>query len=88
MKEEGALIAHRVSTTNLGLLLNARIAALDLGHLNVQEFINGTQNTLATVRRLAKSHGHLYNWYDTQTLEPVGDPFLSTVDNGNLVCCL
>jgi cyclic beta-1,2-glucan synthetase len=87
-KEEGALIAHRVSTTNLGLLLNARIAALDLGHLNVQEFINGTQNTLATVRRLAKSHGHLYNWYDTRTLEPVGDPFLSTVDNGNLVCCL
>jgi len=40
------------------------------------------------VRRLAKSHGHLYNWYDTRTLEPVGDPFLSTVDNGNLVCCL
>ena len=88
LKEEGGLIAHRVSTTNLGLLLNARIAALDLGHLTVQEFIAGTENTLATVRRLAKSHGHLYNWYDTRTLEPVGDPFLSTVDNGNLVCCL
>jgi hypothetical protein len=88
LKEEGGLIAHRVSTTNLGLLLNARIAALDLGHLTVQEFIAGTENTLSTVRRLAKSHGHLYNWYDTRTLEPVGDPFLSTVDNGNLVCCL
>ncbi len=88
LKEEGGLIAHRVSTTNLGLLLNARIAALDLGHLTVEEFIAGTENTFATVRRLAKSHGHLYNWYDTRTLEPVGDPFLSTVDNGNLVCCL
>jgi hypothetical protein len=88
LKEEGGLIAHRVSTTNLGLLLNARIAALDLGHITVQEFISCTGNTLATVRRLAKSHGHLYNWYDTRTLEPVGDPFLSTVDNGNLVCCL
>jgi len=88
LKEEGGLVAHRVSTTNLGLLLNARIAALDLGHITVQEFINCTENTLATVRRLAKSHGHLYNWYDTRTLEPVGDPFLSTVDNGNLVCCL
>jgi len=88
LKEEGSLIAHRVSTTNLGLLLNARIAALDLGHLTVQEFIADTENTLATVRRLEKSHGHLYNWYDTRTLEPVGDPFLSTVDNGNLVCCL
>ena len=88
LKEEGSLIAHRVSTTNLGLLLNARVAALDLGHLTVQEFITDTENTLNTVRRLAKSHGHLFNWYDTRTLEPVGDPFLSTVDNGNLVCCL
>jgi hypothetical protein len=83
LKEEGSLIAHRVSTTNLGLLLNARIAALDLGHLTVAEFISGTQNTMGTVKRLPKSHGHLYNWYDTRTLEPVGDPFLSTVDNGN-----
>ena len=88
LKEESGLIAHRVSTTNLGLLLNARVAALDLGHITVQEFISSTENTLGTVRRLAKSHGHLYNWYDTRTLEPVGDPFLSTVDNGNLVCCL
>jgi hypothetical protein len=88
LKEEGGLIAHRVSTTNLGLLLNARIAALDLGHITVQEFIQATENTLTTVRRLPKSHGHLFNWYETRTLEPVGDPFLSTVDNGNLVCCL
>jgi len=87
-KEEGKLTAHRVSTTNLGLLLNARVAAIDLGHLTVAEFIADTEKTLATVRRLPKAHGHLYNWYDNRTLEPVGDPFLSTVDNGNLVCCL
>ena len=87
-KEEGALTAHRVSTTNLGLLLNARVAALDLGHLTVSEFIAETEKTLATVKRLPKAHGHLYNWYNNETLEPVGDPFLSTVDNGNLVCCL
>lgn len=87
-KEEGALTAHRVSTTNLGLLLNARVAALDLGHLTVSEFIAETEKTMATVKRLPKAHGHLYNWYNNQTLEPVGDPFLSTVDNGNLVCCL
>src|SRR5262249_42529308 len=87
-REEGKLTAHRVSTTNLGLLLNARVAAIDLGHLTVAEFIEETEKTLATVRRLPKAHGHLYNWYDNRTLEPVGDPFLSTVDNGNLVCCL
>jgi len=87
-KEEGKLTAHRVSTTNLGLLLNARIAALDFGYFTVSEFIAETGKTMATVRRLPKAHGHLYNWYNNQTLEPVGDPFLSTVDNGNLVCCL
>ena len=87
-KEEGALTAHRVSTTNLGLLLNARVAALDLGHLTVSEFIAETEKTMDTVKRLPKAHGHLYNWYNNQTLEPAGDPFLSTVDNGNLVCCL
>ncbi|HXT27519.1 MAG TPA: glucoamylase family protein [Candidatus Eisenbacteria bacterium] len=87
-KEEGKLTAHRVSTTNLGLLLNARVAAVDLGHLTFREFIAETEKTLATVRRLPKAHGHLFNWYDNRTLEPVGDPFLSTVDNGNLVCCL
>src|SRR5262252_811584 len=87
-KEEGKLTAHRTSTTNLGLLLNARVAAIDLGHLTVAEFIADTHRTLGTVRRLPKAHGHLYNWYDNRTLEPVGDPFLSTVDNGNLVCCL
>lgn len=87
-KEEGKLTAHRTSTTNLGLLLNARVAAIDLGHLTVAEFIAETEKTLGTVRRLPKAHGHLYNWYDNRTLEPVGDPFLSTVDNGNLVCCL
>jgi hypothetical protein len=87
-KEEGHLMAHRVSTTNLGLLLNARVAALDLGYLSVAEFIEESLKTMATVRRLPKAHGHLYNWYNNQTLEPVGDPFLSTVDNGNLVCCL
>ena len=87
-KEDGAIVAHRVSTTNLGMLLNARIAALDLGHITVQEFITASQSTMATVERLPKLRGHLYNWYDTRMLQPVGDPFLSTVDNGNLVCCL
>jgi len=87
-KEEGQLTAHRVSTTNLGLLLDARVAAADFGFLTVAEFVAETEKTLATVRRLPKAHGHLYNWYDNRTLEPVGDPFLSTVDNGNLVCCL
>jgi len=79
------LVAHRVSPTNLGLLLNSRLAACDLGFLTLSEFVEGTENTLRTVSRMPKWRGHFYNWYTTDTLEPVPPLFISTVDNGNLV---
>jgi cyclic beta-1,2-glucan synthetase len=82
------LVAHRISTTNLGLLLNSRQAAYDLGYLTLDEFIHDTHETLSTVARMEKHRGHLYNWYDNRTLEPVKPMFVSTVDNGNLLCSL
>src|SRR6202042_1892788 len=33
-------------------------------------------------------NGQFYNWYDTRTLTPQSPRFISTEDNGNLVCCL
>ena len=44
--------------------------------------------TLSTVERMEKTCGHLYNWYDTQTLAPLQPKFVSTVDNGNFACLL
>jgi cyclic beta-1,2-glucan synthetase len=81
-------VAARLSTTNLGLLLNARQAANELGYLTVPEFASLTAQTLATVKRLQKFRGHLFNWYDTHTLEPLKPRFVSSVDNGNLVASL
>jgi cyclic beta-1,2-glucan synthetase len=86
VQAEPPLVAHRVSTTNLGLLLNSRQAAVDLGYLTLDEFIHDTHETLATVDRMEKHRGQLYNWYDNRTLEPVKPLFVSTVDNGNLLC--
>ncbi|MGH9684649.1 MAG: glucoamylase family protein [Candidatus Acidiferrales bacterium] len=88
VQEASPRIAHRVSTTNLGFLLDARLAACDLGFLTLAEFIAETERTFETIGRMSKIHGHLYNWYDTQTLQPVKPLFVSSVDNGNLVCCL
>ncbi len=88
VQEAPPLVAHRVSPTNLGLLLNSRLAAHDLGYLTTQEFIGVTERTLGTVSRMPKCKGHLYNWYATDTLEPVAPLFVSTVDNGNLLCSL
>jgi len=81
-------VAHRISTTNLGLLLTSRLAALDFGFLTLTEFVEQTSRTLETVERMPKCKGQLYNWYVTDTLEPVEPLFVSTVDNGNLLASL
>jgi hypothetical protein len=89
VEEEGEVEAARVSPTNIGLLLNARQAAYDLGFLTAPEFADLTARSLTTIARLEKFRGHLYNWYDTKTLQPLGDAqFVSTVDSGNLVASL
>jgi cyclic beta-1,2-glucan synthetase len=89
VEEDGLYEAARVSPTNVGLLLNARQAACDLGFLTTPEFVVLTERTLSTVEKLEKYRGHLYNWYDTQTLKPLdASPFVSSVDSGNLVASL
>ncbi len=88
VQEAAPFAAHQISTTNLGFLLNARLAAYDMGFTTLREFIATIQKTFESMERLAKSNGHLYNWYNTKTLEPLTPRFISTVDNGNLVCCL
>jgi cyclic beta-1,2-glucan synthetase len=87
-ENDDSLLAHRISPTNLGFLLNSRLAALDLGWSTLTEFIADSEKTCETIDRMPKQNGDFYNWYDTLTLEPVHPLFISTVDNGNLVCCL
>ncbi|HMJ60918.1 MAG TPA: hypothetical protein VK493_04110, partial [Bryobacteraceae bacterium] len=88
VQEEPWNVAERISPTNLGLLLNARQAALEFGYLTLPEFLTLTERTLDTIWKLPRFHGHLTNWYDTTTLEPLGSPFISSVDSGNFVASL
>jgi cyclic beta-1,2-glucan synthetase len=85
--EDGAATL-RLSPTNLGMLLNARIAALEFGIISPGEFIFQTRQTLERVMSLPKHRGHLLNWYDIDTLTPLEPLFVSTVDSGNLVASL
>jgi cyclic beta-1,2-glucan glucanotransferase len=87
-QEEPKWVAPRLSPTNLGLLLNARLAAWEMGYLTLPEFVGETANSLATAFRLSRCKGHFLNWYDIRTLQPVEPLFISTVDSGNLACCL
>ncbi len=88
VQDEPRKTAPMVSPTNIGLLLNARQAAVELGYLTVPELLELTQKTLDTLMRMPKHRGHLMNWYKTHTLEPAPPFFLSSVDNGNLAASL
>jgi hypothetical protein len=93
VEEEGFHEAARISPTNIGLLLNARQAACELGFLTRPEFALLTSHSLTTIARLDKFRGHLYNWYDTQSLQPLTSPpsnapFISSVDSGNMAASL
>jgi len=77
-------IAHRTSPTNIGLALTANLAAFDFGYLTVAEVLARTEVTFATLDKLQRFRGHFYNWYDTQSLEPLRPAYVSTVDSGNL----
>jgi len=88
VQEEPQVIAARVSPTNIGLLFNVRQVATEFGYLTVPEFAQQTVRTLATLSKLKKYRGHIVNWYDTRTLEPMAPLFVSSVDNGNLLASL
>ncbi len=87
--ETGMREAARVSPTNIGLLLNARQAAVSFGFLTLPEFVEQTLASLTTIESLDQYRGHLYNWYDTRTCKPLdASPFVSTVDSGNFLASL
>jgi cellobiose phosphorylase len=80
----GATVAHRTSPTNIGMALLANLSAYDFGYLPAGDLIERTANTLRTMSKLERHRGHLYNWYDTLTLQPLPPRYISTVDSGNL----
>ncbi len=78
------VIAHRTSPTNIGLYLLSIASAREFGWLGLSDVIARIEATLATVQKMEKCKGHLYNWYDTESLRPLEPRYVSTVDSGNL----
>jgi cyclic beta-1,2-glucan synthetase len=77
-------IAHRTSPTNIGLSLLANLAACDFGYITGSQFIERSGNTMASMQKLERYRGHLFNWYDTKSLTPLRPRYISSVDSGNL----
>ena len=81
-------IAHRTSPTNIGISLLSTLAAHDFGYLTTSQLISRCHHTINTMQSLERYKGHLYNWYDTQSLIPLYPRYVSTVDSGNLAACM
>jgi hypothetical protein len=86
------------SAANIGVYLWSVVAARDLGLISGGQATARVLATLGEVQRLPRSHGLLYQWYDTSTGKVIVNPgqgpcpqvggttdncsFLSAVDNG------
>jgi cyclic beta-1,2-glucan synthetase len=88
VEEQGLHQTRKLSPTNLGMLFNARQAAMHLGFITLPEFVEASAGTFTTYERLEKMHGHIFNWYDIETLRPIAPVVVSTVDSGNLAASL
>ena len=80
--------AMRTSPTNIGLYLLSVLSARELSFITTAQMARRMLRTVETLEKLEKWKGHLYNWYDLETLAPLAPKFVSTVDSGNLCACL
>ena len=78
-------IISRTSSTNIGLSTIAVISAYDLKFIEEDKAIELLKNIINSIDGLTKWNGHLYNWYNTKTKEPLIPRYISTVDSGNFI---
>ena len=78
-------LVYRTSPTNIGLGILAVISSYDLGYENLIDTINLLDKMFETILKLQKWNGHLYNWYNIETLNPLTPKYVSTVDSGNFI---
>ncbi len=78
------IVAMRTSPTNIGVYFLSVISARDFGWISFSDTLTRIGQTLNTLEKMEKFRGHLYNWYETDTLKPLQPLYVSAVDSGNL----
>lgn len=79
---------YKTSPTNIGYSLTAIISAAELGFITHTAAFERLSQVIATVEKLEKWNGHLFNWYQISNLNKLPNYFISTCDSGNFVACL
>jgi cyclic beta-1,2-glucan synthetase len=78
-------LALRTSPTNIGLWMLSALGAHDFGYLTGDQTIERVDHTMETLHKVDRYEGHLLNWYDIRTLEPLEPRYVSMVDSGNFL---
>ena len=78
------VVAPRTSPTNIGVYLLSIVSARDFGWISLADTVTRIEATMATIEKMERHRGHLFNWYDTTTLRPLYPLYVSSVDSGNL----
>jgi cyclic beta-1,2-glucan synthetase len=78
----------RTSSTNIAFSLIANAIARDFGYITLGDMIDRMEKCVESIEKCRKWHGHLYNWYDLNTLDTLKPEYVSSVDSGNLACYL
>ncbi|MCD5414999.1 MAG: DUF3131 domain-containing protein [Clostridiales bacterium] len=81
-------LANRTSPTNIGLYIMSVLCARDFGYISTRNMLKRIDETISTIEKMETWKGHLYNWYDTRTLEVLRPQYISTVDSGNFISYL
>lgn len=55
------------------------------GYISLEKSIDLLNKIIYSIDSLSKWNGHLYNWYNIKTKEPLIPRYVSTVDSGNLI---
>ncbi len=70
-RSRGCTRCSKLSPTNLGMLVERAAGGVEFGFLTCRSWWRRTLGTLATYDKLEKQRGHIYNWYDIQTLQAI-----------------
>ena len=77
--------SEKTSPTNIGLQLLSILSARDFGFETLSLSVGAVENMMETIQNMPKWKGHLYNWYNINTLEVLAPDYISTVDSGNFL---
>ena len=76
------VIARRTSPTNIAMYLQSTLVAKDFGWIGLLDMVERLEGTLETMASLRRFRGHFLNWYGHGTLQPLEPKYVSTVDSG------